>query len=458
MKNSSNVTLTEHQQNIFDQLTQDISKALESRTPFIGVLDGPAGTGKTVMTGVIVKYLLETYQFKRMRCATPTHKSLKVLKDNIGNVVQGNRGLSTSTLHSFLKLKIKQNETKIEFVEDLFDKSKAPPVKILLVDECSMVSQDLLGHIEKRMRVDGIEIVLFIGDGIQLPPVDSETTISPVFRLDQITKYHLTEVVRQASQSYTLKKATELRKCIETNTYEDITFESIEDIVVYTDPKTWVDHYVEFADKDTTVITAYTNNSINKYNKYVRNLVNSDMEKPLPKLLDQEYVVMQEAYEDNGKFVNNGEIIQVVNPIKMYDSILDLDYWTIYYTDSEFKDEINPENTEAVSIKIQILDDTAIETCSNHLKHLAAVATNHKLNGNHNEAKATWKKYWSLKNRFADVKYPYAYTVHKTQGSTFEEIYINYRDINNCTKDYEMLYRLMYVALTRAKTKVHILV
>ena len=48
------------------------------------------------------------------------------------------------------------------------------------------------------------------------------------------------------------------------------------------------------------------------------------------------------------------------------------------------------------------------------------------------------------------VDFGYAHTIHKSQGSTFENVLINDIDIENCS-DEKVKRQLRYVGLTRAK-------
>jgi ATP-dependent exoDNAse (exonuclease V) alpha subunit len=450
---TKNITLTSHQQNTFDNIIKDIQKSMSTKNPFIGVLVGPAGTGKTVITSKLVDFFLKEYLWKKLRIAAPTHKALKVINSYLPRHTKKSKNFSSSTLHSFLKLKMKTVEDRITFVEDLFNNEKQQPVKILLVDECSMVSRELFEHVNKRIYTDNIDIVLFIGDEIQLPPVDSSISVSPVFT--EIKQYKLTEVVRQASEDPILQKATELRFAIENEVYIPLTFEEKSSIHLFTDTKLWIEHYINNPNIDDSVLTAFTNKSVNQYNTYVRNIVNNKGTEKLPKLIDGEYIVLQEAYESNKKFINNGEVIKVDTPILNYDSKLELDYWSFIYNENE--DSIHSELEGDSLIKVNIIDDSSLEQYSRILEALAQLASTHKQNKNHSESKKVWGQYWNLKKRFVDIKYSYAYTVHKLQGSTYTDVYINVRDIIACVNDMEMLYRLIYVALTRAKGNVYIL-
>jgi hypothetical protein len=454
------IILTDHQQQVFDNLIQDIHNAVSSKGKFIGTLIGPAGTGKTVITSLLVDFFLKKYMFKKLRMATPTHKSLKVVNNYLNNSIKSNKNFSSSTLHSFLKLKMQTVEDKITFVEDLFNNEFKQPIKILLIDECSMVSNDLFSHIQKRIATDNIEVVLFIGDKVQLPPVDNDSSLSKVFT--ELKQYALTEVVRQAAENTILYKATDIRLCIESSNYSDndLAFTPSENIIVYNDTREWINSYLNNPVREDSVLTAFTNKSIIQYNSYVRNIINNKIDTQLPMLIDGEYIVLQEAYDaGNNKLIPNGEIVKVEFPILSYDSKLNLDYWSFLYNDSSEDDSVNIDigKPEPEPIQIRVLDTASIGQFNNVLTALANLATKHKQNKNNAEAKKVWGQYWDLKKRFVDVKYPFAYTCHKLQGSTYTDVYINLKDIIASAKDTEFLYKLVYVALTRAKNKIHIL-
>ena len=68
-----------------------------------------------------------------------------------------------------------------------------------------------------------------------------------------------------------------------------------------------------------------------------------------------------------------------------------------------------------------------------------------------------WQKYFGLKNSFANIQYHFATTIHKSQGSTYDTIYIDLNSlIYNTHIDDEFKYRLIYVAITRARNNIKI--
>ncbi|MBU1658896.1 ATP-binding domain-containing protein [bacterium] len=87
---------------------------------------------------------------------------------------------------------------------------------------------------------------------------------------------------------------------------------------------------------------------------------------------------------------------------------------------------------------------------------LNKLAKDAKIEKHYETRKKKWYSFFALKDMFVDVKYTYASTIHKVQGSTYETVYIDLTEIENM-RDKDMMYRLLYVALTRASKDVKIL-
>ena len=63
-----------------------------------------------------------------------------------------------------------------------------------------------------------------------------------------------------------------------------------------------------------------------------------------------------------------------------------------------------------------------------------------------------WGTFYKLKEGIADLREPYASTVHKSQGSTYEVCFMDMGDIRRCF-DRNTLARMLYVGCTRPKQK-----
>jgi len=72
--------------------------------------------------------------------------------------------------------------------------------------------------------------------------------------------------------------------------------------------------------------------------------------------------------------------------------------------------------------------------------------------------KPLWKE-WSLRfvEPFADVNYGYSITVHKSQGSTYYNVFIDVHDILKNNEENE-LKRCVYTAFTRTSNELHLLI
>ena len=91
---------------------------------------------------------------------------------------------------------------------------------------------------------------------------------------------------------------------------------------------------------------------------------------------------------------------------------------------------------------------------------LSKQATKAKQTKNNQERYNEWKKFFAFKEFFADVKYTFSSTIHKLQGSTYDTVYVDLVSLAQSfeyTKDKDLFYRLIYVALTRAAKHIKIL-
>ena len=227
--NNTNL-LTSHQQEVFDNIIDTIESKVSSLLKSTNIdnyllsLTGAAGTGKTFLTTCIAKYLIEKqkevsnsrnsdYNFV---ITAPTHKAVGVLAKFLS---KNNIEASTKTIHSFLGIKPFVDYTTGEEKFSI-DKTKktVDTTSILLVDESSMIGSELYEYILEAIEAGRVGLVLFIGDPYQLLPINNNE--NEIYKLKN--QYKLTEVVRQAKDSYIIQIATELRDRIKTKDYIDL--------------------------------------------------------------------------------------------------------------------------------------------------------------------------------------------------------------------------------------------
>ena len=422
------MTLTEHQNVVANKVLFEIYQALcGKRNPFVS-LSGPAGVGKTVCTQMIINVLKDKYN---ITATAPTHKATKVLSKNLF-------GVTSSTIHSFLSLKLKPDfNTGLQIlIEDWSqEKSKGSnSVDILVVDEASQISFEMFNHIKKGVEKGKAKVVLFVGDSMQLKPVDNQNESIYSF----IKSQFLTEIVRQAQDNPIIRVATEIRLMIESKNFkklDELFTESFDTVQVYTDGKQFLNDYCN--DQKDKIICTYTNEVVDTYNTYARAMIKGA---DCPYLTEGDELIFQETLaSNNGKKIDymNNDVVCVKSAEKAYDSKLKLWYWFVVpYDNSPFK----------------VVDSDSLSIWKEYLSGLANSAKN-----GGKDTKRLWAFYFNEISRFANVKYTYASSLHKLQGSTYENVYFDFRSLYKYTYDIDTIYRLIYVALTRASCSVKVL-
>lgn len=167
------------------------------------LLSGKAGTGKTSVISQVIAYL-DNHNYDYVVCA-PTHKA----RINLEKITK----TETLTLHQLLLLKpnleIEQlNIRELEFQSGLKHNWKARIPRLVIIDECSMITSDLYEFIDKELVIKRNVKIVFLGDSAQLRGV-KELQISKVFSLKN--KIELTKIYRQKDEAPLLYLLDELR-------------------------------------------------------------------------------------------------------------------------------------------------------------------------------------------------------------------------------------------------------
>ena len=268
--------------------TQEQAHALEVFAEFLTdrdphavmILRGSAGTGKTTLSGAIVRTLKEIRQ--KVMLLAPTGRAAKVFSLNSGSPAY--------TIHRRI-----YREKSFSGVEGQFNLNDNLYTDMLfMVDEASMIANmgfggmsfgsgcllDDLVHFVYQGRNDRL---LLIGDKAQLPPVGEEE--SPALHAAMLEGYglkvyecDLNEVLRQSEKSGILYNATMIRQMI---THDDITQLPKIHFAGYSDIKPMpgaeliealADSYHHVGLDDTIVVTR-SNKRANIFNQGIRNMV-----------------------------------------------------------------------------------------------------------------------------------------------------------------------------------------
>lgn len=436
------ITLTDKQQFIFDDLTHKIHN-FPGRVE--AVIVGYAGTGKSTLVSQIVSYIQEGYN---IAVTSPTHKANSVLREMMLNIGLDKEDAQVSTIHSFLGLKLVYEKARQVLKHDPQSKNSTSTVDVLIVDECSMISEEMYKHIQDQLwRVR--RAVIFVGDSCQLPPVESEgdigvTKLSPTF--DISLKYELTDVLRQALDNPIISVATQIRECIGTRKDPMSILNGIGELDTITpihDDMFFLNIYRDYIQENSSSssalydfvqdnkIIAYTNYRVNFANMYIRNEVFQEHQEK--EFVKGEPIVFETTTENCPYLVQ--EVIEC--PEIRQESFLGIDCWQFKLPNGNFLYAVGPYSRMALEKHLEELVDKIEKRVENPLTKKPFM----------------WQDYYIIKNKINVINYPYATTAHKSQGSTFNNIWFDTDFIeripNNDTKC-----RILYTALTRPRYNV----
>ena len=290
------LTIAEKKDNIVYKFTKDQEKAIDGLIDFIASpfdsakyivgLTGAGGTGKTFITNYLITHC--KYSNSVIKCTSPTHKACRVFS-------QALNGKAVDTIQSTFGLRLDLRLEDFNPQNPQFNpmaKPKLENIKLLLVDEASMLPAKLVTYICNKCKELQIKII-FIGDSFQLSPVNESKSIA----FDRCFKvYPLTQIVRQGITNPIGDLLKLLRYDIEHKTFRfleylskhcgDMNYNELgEGFTICNQAafKEIVD--LSFNNEEYTKnidmyrIIGYTNNCVSSWNNYIRNNIIKDADK-----------------------------------------------------------------------------------------------------------------------------------------------------------------------------------
>jgi len=411
---------------------------------------GRAGTGKTTKLADLVKNL-DNYTV----CAY-THKACSILRDKLHN------GAKIQTLHSFLKKRptINSNATSMKHIEGNAVMGTSDKVHVMFIDEYSMIGeQDLMDIRALQDDYDGTPgvKVVWLGDPHQLPPVGDMFTLAPSGDY-QVT---LTKIYRQAKDNPLMIPLNELISFIEGEPAHKLT-ESTKFIrgVDVADPT--------MSRPEDSVILAFTNAKVEEINAKMegKNLPEDDdiLFSPTTK---KTYVFSDHIescvamagitlpFGDrellaNSKFKTLEHLVTMEDVL--YANVVDHDevvHCVAYvFGHATFMNKLKDLK------RIAAASNKAIEKANLGYKAAGWAKSNYTTPLARARAKA-WRDFLTFNECVMCLDFSHAMTVHKSQGSTYDTVYLDTDDIGIATNiDYDLYLKLMYVGMSRASNKV----
>ena len=379
-------------------------------------LSGMPGTGKTYLLKEFVNNLpsintvlsiADRDTFNSIFFTATTNKATSVLADSIDcNAV--------TTIYKLFNIKVSNNYSTGKESLD-FSNANVRTDAIIIIDEASMLSQEMLEYINKyTIRCK----IIFVGDKNQLPAVNTKGA-------DVFNKFKVIELTKIMRQKPDLAKAIKNAKnALEAGEMIDLSSMESESIIRL-NKSDFLDSIVNMGTQDK--VLCYTNNKCIAYNSHIRK------ELGLPTVpVRGDYCISKGRVEGIDSGIINAEgsfIILDVKPSYRKITFPDCEYNLVQYI-TRIGTFYGLENPELYSLILK----KAYSVCKNA---------------------RDFTKYFNIKEKVVDPRFYYTSTIHSAQGSTYDNVYIDLPDIikgKGVTKEEKN--KLLYVAISRAKNKI----
>ncbi len=409
-------------------LTSDQAKAAErvvawakTDDPFLTIA-GYAGVGKSTLMGVLVQQL----GADKIALSAPTNKAAGLLR-------AASPGAQCFTIYSAAGLML-VDDSERKYVARR-NEGKIRDYPIVVVDEASMVGSKIFDACQDAHDQFGTKF-LFVGDPLQLPPVGDGKHVA--FSLPKVV---LTEVVRQAEDNPIVRYAVSLRKAIVSGGPDP-----------RPPPPNGAGVHVQRDDWRTGLLdrvgSGGERRAIAWRNRTVDGLATA---------------VREKLYGNNPPRFVVGERVFTAKPLESL--------WTDQEATVEAIDREcdHPDFPEIRALPIALRADdgrlvmayavaqSSIGDLTRRKDGLHKAATEQKARFGqwHPATRESWKAYHRLCDAFADLRSVHAITAHRSQGSTFDDVHVDAKDLAAC-RDREFRLRLLYVACTRARHNVYL--
>ena len=414
----------------------------------ISVLHGPAGTGKTTVLGAL--FGCQTLTNEGILLLAPTGKA----RVKLGKMAGG----EAFTIAQFLnkQKRFDWNRMKPRFTGT----QKYKGEQNVIIDECSMLTEDDLYALMQALDLGHIKRVILVGDPYQLPPIGAGRPFADLCtywdNLEEDNKDYpatealarLKEVVRNVdgANSDTLTLAS-WYSGLKPSKDADLIFHKLGDNSLLNDL-----HVASWTDEKSLVST-----------------LNDLLIDKLDLNSQEDYATLNSFLGVNGGTIDTDKIeaFQLLSPVKA-------PYWGSFNLNRIFKQQFRKGVRGTVSIgEYQLgLYDKVIQTLNEKKEaypsgdkyqlsngQLGLVQSTNKgfanvvFAGLDNKVSFGYKSQGQAENDSSNLELAYAITVHKSQGSDFDYVFLI------IPKTGRIISReLIYTALTRAKKQLILLV
>ena len=353
------------------------------------ILTGGPGTGKTTIILAVIKIFqkIKNYSIHDLLDETRSILTLCAPTGKAAKRMSESTGFYASTIHKAIGWST-EDENMEEFVSEKFIKSE-----LVIIDESSMIDVFLMYNLLKIINKDAK--IILVGDNDQLPSIAPGNVLNDLINSKAISTVKLNKIFRQSEHSSIINISHSIKN--------NIPFDVLEN----------------FDDKE--FISANKNEMINVISAIYDDLIKGSAKENIQILapiykgtcgINEINMAIQSRFNDNEEQIEYGELIYKVNDRVM--QLVNRPEDNIFNGDIGYIEEIYKEGN-----KVKIVID---------------------YDGNY----VTYEK-----TELNQITLSYACSIHKAQGSEFENVIIPFIDNYN----FMLNKNLTYTAITRAKKK-----
>ncbi|WP_448905082.1 SF1B family DNA helicase RecD2 [Gemella sp.] len=353
------------------------------------ILTGGPGTGKTTIILAVIKIFqkIKNYSIHDLLDESRSILTLCAPTGKAAKRMSESTGFYASTIHKAIGWST-EDENMEEFVSEKHIKSE-----LVIIDESSMIDVFLMYNLLKIINKDAK--IILVGDNDQLPSIAPGNVLNDLINSKVISTVKLNKIFRQSEHSSIINISHSIKN--------NIPFDVLEN----------------FDDKE--FISANKNEMINVISAIYDDLIKDSSKENIQILapiykgtsgINEINMTIQSRFNDNEEQIEYGELIYKVNDRVM--QLVNRPEDNIFNGDIGYIEEIYKEGN-----KVKIVID---------------------YDGNY----VTYEK-----TELNQITLSYACSIHKAQGSEFENVIIPFIDNYN----FMLNKNLTYTAITRAKKK-----
>ena len=381
------MTLNKNQLEFFNKVVSSLSNLSDEEDPDRFLLLGCPGTGKSFLISTLTEYLIS--QDLEILILTPTHSSREVIRDNFNPELFSKGSLTLKTIDSGLSKTPNINDYR-QLILSKGCSDSLNKFDLIIVDEISMMSEN-----DQKVILESETTIIFTGDYNQIPPVMKKQN-----KLDEIIKpFWLTEQMRSTTEIEDISyKALNYQRYYPKS---DLTKENLIEKFVH-DPLTKTGE---------SVYIVYRNKTLNRVNRLTREFLYPDQ----PPFVPGEVLLSR----FNGHNIFNNQTFRIIS--------------CEHIEGHEWSLEIEP------GVFIRTLTPEGYQIEMSELENLKKMCEKYKEQNNMELYNEIIDSRFSKLDNYDFVDYPYCRTVHRVQGMTFKNVYVD-EEVNDSPNRRKMLY------------------